>query len=242
MRDYFKTGLVLMLITLIAGLALALVYSLVEEPIANAELGAKLKAIQKVLTDPASDKLLVSENKIPSNASELGNVEWKLEGFDVIDGIAYTSEDGKGKIQAPVYKMTTENGNNVYVLVSQAVGYGGNVITMASFIAENNQMTLNGIKVLDYSQETPGLGANIANDSNQKRFYPVDFTGLEKGLKVNKDAGTSPASDPASMQANLNEDGVVQTSDIMTGATITPRAVAASLNAMYEFLKKAGAN
>ncbi len=32
------------------------------------------------------------------------------------------------------------------------------------------------------------------------------------------------------------------TSDVMTGATITPRAVVTSINAMYEFLKKAGVN
>ena len=242
MRDYLKTGLILMAITFIAGLALALVYSLVEEPIANAELDAKLKAMQKVLEEPAGTSLLVAEDKIPTNASQLESVEWKLDNFEAVDGLIYTSEDGKGKVQSPVYKLTTIKGNDAYILVGQSVGYGGNVITMAAFTNENGKLSLNGIKVLDYSQETPGLGANIAIDSNQERFYPVSNSGLEKGLKVDKDSGAAPVTDIEKRKENLDKNGVVQTSDVMTGATITPRAVVATLNAMFEFLKKAGAN
>ena len=61
MRDYFKTGITLMIITVIAAFALSAVYSIVKEPIANAELGARLQAIRDVLKDPSTGKSMVSD-------------------------------------------------------------------------------------------------------------------------------------------------------------------------------------
>jgi electron transport complex protein RnfG len=98
---------------------------------------------------------------------------------------------------------------------------------------------LNSIKVIEYSQETPGLGAKISQENIQKRFYPVSNQGLSENLKVNQDANVVVSENE--IKEYRNERGIIQVSDVMTGATITPRAVATSLNAMYEFLKKAGA-
>jgi len=112
------------------------------------------------------------------------------------------------------------------------------VVSVAAFLTTPQGLKLNAIKVMEYSQETPGLGANIARDDIQKRFYPIASEGLEKGLKVNKDAGIIVPSNE--LQRARDTEGVVQTSDVMTGATITPRAVVNSINTMYEFLKKAG--
>jgi len=67
----------------------------------------------------------------------------------------------------------------------------------------------------------------------QKRFFPIPETGLKNGLKVDKDAGKQ-GTDPE----EAKQEGVVNVSDVMTGATITPRAVVSSLNAMYKFLKE----
>jgi electron transport complex protein RnfG len=237
--EYLKTGFVLMLITLIAGLGLSLVYNIVKEPIANAELRAKLQAIRKVLTDPESGELLVDKNTIPETSDELKNFEWKVKTFEVKDGIIYASEDSKGKVQDPVYKFSTVDGREIYVLTGQAVGYGGDVITVAGFISSNGGFSLNSIKVIEYSQETPGLGAKISQENIQKRFYPVSNQGLSENLKVNQDANVVVSENE--IKEYRNERGIIQVSDVMTGATITPRAVATSLNAMYEFLKKAGA-
>ncbi|MEA2066316.1 MAG: RnfABCDGE type electron transport complex subunit G [Thermotogota bacterium] len=239
MLEYLKTGFVLMLITLIAGLGLSFVYNLVKEPIANAELGAKLQAIRKVLTDPGSGKLLVDKNTIPETTAELKNFEWEVKNFEAKDGIIYASEDGKGKVQDPVYKFSTDDNREIYVLTGQAVGYGGDVITVAGFISSDGGISLNSIKVIEYSQETPGLGANISQENIQERFYPVSNQGLSENLKVNKDANVVVSENE--IKEYRNERGIIQVSDVMTGATITPRAVTTSLNAMYEFLKKAGA-
>jgi len=106
---------------------------------------------------------------------------------------------------------------------------------MAAFQLDKTtgELSLKAIKVLDYSQETPGLGAKIADPNVQKRFFPIPETGLSNGLKVDKDAGKQGI-DPE----EAKQEGVVKVSDVMTGATITPRAVVSSLNAMYKFLKE----
>ena len=75
MRDYLKTGITLMVITIIAALVLSVVYTIVEEPIANAELGAKLAAIRNVLTDADSGELLIAEESILEIVSELAEFE-----------------------------------------------------------------------------------------------------------------------------------------------------------------------
>ena len=237
MLEYLKTGFVLMLITLIAGLGLSLVYNLVKEPIANAELGAKLQAIRKVLTDPETGKLLVDKNTIPETSEELKEFEWGGGNFEVKDGIIYATPEGK--VQAPVYRFSTDDGREIYVLTGQAAGYGGQVVTVASFISQDKGYKLNAIKVIEYSQETPGLGAKISQEDIQKRFYPVSNEGLSENLKVNQDANVVVPENK--IEEYRNNRGIIQVSDVMTGATITPRAVATSLNAMYEFLRKAGA-
>jgi len=236
MREFLKTGLVLMIITTIAGLGLALVYNLVKEPIEKAELAAKIDAIRFVLTDSVTGNLLVSETEIPEDGKALAKYEWTPMPSE--EGIMYSSTTWKGKVQSPAYIFETKDGKKVYVLTGQAVGYGGNVVSVAAFLTTPQGLKLNAIKVMEYSQETPGLGANIARDDIQKRFYPIASEGLEKGLKVNKDAGIIVPSNE--LQRARDTEGVVQTSDVMTGATITPRAVVNSINTMYEFLKKAG--
>ncbi|HNR79298.1 MAG TPA: RnfABCDGE type electron transport complex subunit G [Mesotoga infera] len=238
MRDYFKTGITLMIITVIAAFALSAVYSIVKEPIANAELGARLQAIRDVLKDPSTGKSMVSDEKIPSTASDLANFEWSPSGFQVEDGIIFKGEDGRGKVDSPVYRFTSDDGMEIYIAIASAVGYGGDVKTMASFISSDTGLKLNGIKVLEYSQETPGLGANIASSDIQKRFYPVESSGLERALKVNKDAGVTPTGEEIDLKRET--EGIVTVTDVMTGATITPRAVTVSINTMYQFLKKAG--
>jgi electron transport complex protein RnfG len=238
MRDYFKTGITLMIITVIAAFALSAVYSIVKEPIANAELGARLQAIRDVLKDPSTGKSMVSDEKTPSTASDLANFEWSPSGFQVEDGIIFKGEDGRGKVDSPVYRFTSDDGMEIYIAIASAVGYGGDVKTMASFISTDTGLKLNGIKVLEYSQETPGLGANIASSDIQKRFYPVESSGLERALKVNKDAGVTPTGEEIDLKRET--EGIVTVTDVMTGATITPRAVTVSINTMYQFLKKAG--
>jgi electron transport complex protein RnfG len=218
MNDMFKTGIVLMIYTTLAGLILGVVYTITKPKIETAELNNKLNAIEFVLKSPIdTDKLLVSRDEIIKAVN--GNNQ---------SGEIYKSDNGR--VLNPVYKFPVGN-KTYYVLTGSSAGFGGNVITVASFVKEGKRIDLLAIKVIDYSQETPGLGATIANEDAQKRFYPMTYEALKKGLKVDKDAGQSNL-DPSSAKLK----GVVKVSDVMTGATITPRAIVRTLNTMFSYL------
>ncbi|APT75463.1 electron transporter RnfG [Marinitoga sp. 1137] len=232
MKEYMKTGFILMLFIVISGFIVATVYVSTKPAIDNAELNAKLKAIKKVLIDSRNGGLLLSEDKIPTSLQQLQSAEW--DSSDT--GILY---EGKStKVYSPVYKYTNKDGKDIYVLTVSGIGFGGEVISVISFVKEGKELYFNNLEVISYSQETPGLGANIALDKVKKRFYPISYEGLLNGVKVNKDAGVI-LSTPEQMKEG-KEKGIVQTSDIMTGATITPRAVADSINAGFEYLKSKG--
>ncbi|HEW92263.1 MAG TPA: RnfABCDGE type electron transport complex subunit G [Thermotogaceae bacterium] len=235
MGEIVKTGLILAAITVIIGLILGVVYMVVKEPIEDAELAAKLRAIKVVLTSSENGKLIVSEKQIPKNLKDLEEKVWKSSE----DGTLFESSKYKAKVLSPAYKFVGRNGENIYVLTGSAIGYGGSVVTMAAFVKKDGEFYENAIEVLEYSQETPGLGARISEKDVKKRFYGLSSKAFQKanGLKVNKDAGILPKSSNEEIR-KLKDSGVVQTSDVMTGATITPRAVVNTLNAMFEFLNQ----
>lgn len=217
-KETLKISLILMIYTLIAGIALALVYQFTEGRIAEAELKNIIKSMEYLLTDENGNQILDPKeikNAVISKRTEMGNEIYN---------------DGIGTVISPVYEF--KNGDvKYYILTGSAVGYGGKVITIAAFKYDGNEVTLHKIKVIEYSQETPGLGAKIAEEKVQERFFPISEDGLKNGLKVDKDAGQQ-ALDPDSAK----QSGVVKVSDVMTGATITPRAVVNSLNSMYKYL------
>ncbi|MGC9772691.1 electron transport complex protein RnfG [Fervidobacterium changbaicum] len=221
-REMLKMSITLMIYTLIAGIALGLVYTVTKDRIAEAELENVISSMVNLLTDENGNTIVnVDEIKkiVLEKRNEMGNVLF---------------EDGVGTVISPVYEFETGNAR-YFVLTGRAVGYGGNVVTMAAFMLDKNsgELTLKAIKVLDYSQETPGLGAKIGESNVQERFFPIPESGLKNGLKVDKDAGKQSA-DPE----EVKQEGVVKVSDVMTGATITPRAVVSSLNAVYKFLRE----
>ena len=92
------------------------------------------------------------------------------------------------------------------VIISSAKGYGGDVQVMVGF---DMNRTVTGVSVLSHS-ETPGLGANTANESFLGQFVGTTEAG---SLAVAKDGGTV---------------------DAVTAATISSRAVTAAINSAAE--------
>lgn len=229
MKDYLKTGLILMLYMMVAAFLVAVIYNFVNPFIQKAEFNAKLDAIKSVLIDAETGDFYIKD--IPQSSEELQKYIWEESEEDVL-----MKNSENSKILSPVYKFTAEN-KEIYVFTISGLGFGGDVISVASFVNENNNVFLNKIQVINYSQETPGLGAKISEKEVQKRFYNIPEEGLKSGIKVNKDA---KATADSSMREELKKEGTVQTSDIMTGATITPRGVANSLNIAIEFLSEKG--
>jgi len=235
MRNYVKTGLTLMMFSVIVAFMLSAVYLVTKDPIAKAEVEQTLIAIRTVLTNFDNDSLLVAEKEIPATQPELDKKIWK----DSDSGKLFESDKFKGFVSSPAYVFNTKNGEKIYILTGGSVGYGGNVIIIASFIEKEGKITLNAIKTLDFSQETPGLGAKIADKKSEERFYKIPQSGLKSGVKVDKDANV-PLLKGKNERQEKKLSGIIYISDIMTGATITPRAVANTINIMYEYLSKTG--
>ncbi|POZ88580.1 RnfABCDGE type electron transport complex subunit G [Petrotoga sibirica] len=230
MREYIKTGLILTAFMVASGFLVSVVYNFVNPMIVQSEFNNTLSAIEEVLKDANTGEYLVSS--IPTNEEQLQNYIWQ----ESQNGVLYVSQKN-AKVYSPVYKFA-ENNNEIYVMTVSGVGYGGDVVSVISFIKKDDaQLALNKIEVINYSQETPGLGARISEESVKKRFSSIPESGLNIGVKVDKDAGVTVSAN--SIDA-YKKQGVVKTSDVMTGATITPRAVADSINASLEFLKEEG--
>jgi electron transport complex protein RnfG len=229
LKEHLKTGLILAAFMIASGLLVSIVYNFVSPYLEQGNIANTLKAVEEVLRDPTSGTLIISN--IPKDKNALDEVVWK----ENPDGVLYTSSKG-AKVYSPSY-MFKEGGKEIYVLTVSGLGFGGEVKSIVSFVKENNELKLNKIEVLDYSQETPGLGAKIAQDTVKSRFYNIPQEGLTSGIRVDKDARVNISTEDLE---SFKEQGIVKTSDIMTGATITARAVADSINAAVEFLNQAG--
>lgn len=163
-----KDAMVLCIITLIAGLALGLVYELTKEPIAQAKLQEKRQAYKVVFQEAASfeDK----ENKYATVGETSGQL---LESNAGISNTTITE----------VLEATASDGTILgYVMTVSSLGYGGQVpITIG--------VTLDGkieaIEVLKNS-ETAGFGANASLPEFKDQFAGIQAEQIEytKGEKT----------------------------------------------------------
>lgn len=204
MKDYIKTGLVLMSFMIGAAFLVTLVYIVTEPYIQEAEFKAKLEAIETVLYDYKTGELLVQE--IPRNEEDLNKHIWKQSENNLL-----LVKDNNAKVHSPAYKII-DNNLEIYILTISGVGYGGDVVSIVSFVKTPNDFYFNNMQVIDLSQETPGLGARIGEREIQDRI-------VEEARKNNYQ---------------------IPSSDIITGATITVDGVSDSIKIVVEFFEKEG--
>lgn len=135
-KNMLKDAFVLLVITLIAGLALGFVYELTKEPIRVQKEKAIQKACQTVFAQAESFEMLKYE------PSALLTEELKEKGVTI--GTVFAALDNSGNQMGYVVETSTSE------------GYGGN-ITLYTGITKDG--ILNGISILSIA-ETPGLGMN----------------------------------------------------------------------------------
>lgn len=139
MKNMLKDAAVLLLITLVAGLALGFVYQITKGPIALAEEKAAKEAYAEVFpvaSDFAEEELIWPEDATWQDI-------WDENGFGAVD------------IENSLKALGTDGSLLGYVLtVTSHEGYGGD-ITFTMGIALDG--TLNGVSILSIS-ETAGLG------------------------------------------------------------------------------------
>lgn len=141
----FKNCLALLLITLVAGLALAFVNEITLKPIETAEYNAKMAGYEEVF-----------------QSAEFAEIDNSSQLIDEYNSDKNCSVDD-------VLAVKDENGNVVgYVMsATSPSGYGGNVTVAIGINCADDSIT--GMKVLAQS-ETAGLGARCTEDEFKSQF------------------------------------------------------------------------
>ncbi len=137
MKNMIKDAAILLAITVVAGLLLGFVYQLTKDPIAAAQLKAKMDACKEVFADAETFEAV----QIAKSEEVWAKIERDFPAV-LVDGEVMKALDASGA--ALGYVLTVTSGE----------GYGGN-ITFTMGIRMDG--TLNGISILAIS-ETPGLG------------------------------------------------------------------------------------
>lgn len=142
-KDYVaaaKDALVLIIITLVAGLCLGGIYELTKEPIAHQKELAITESCKAVFPDEEGFAPVASFVLSDAVISETLAAELKQNGITV--GNIYTALTADGSLAGYAIEVTS------------AEGYGGNIRIMCGISADG---TLRGISILEIG-ETAGLG------------------------------------------------------------------------------------
>ena len=152
MNKIIKNALILMAITLVAGLLLGTVYGITKEPIAQAEAKAEQEAYLAVF--PGAEEFVEPEQKDELLAAAADALT--AAGYD---GTADTIENfylvnNGGQIAGVVINLTSHE------------GYGGDINFSMGIDLEG---TVKGVEILSIS-ETAGLGMHATEDSFKGQF------------------------------------------------------------------------
>jgi len=163
-KSMLKDAIVLLVITLIAGLALGFVYELTKEPIRIQQEKAIQKACQAVFAQ-AEKFDVVEYTPSPTLSNEL-----KENG--VIIGTVFEAKDSSGNSLGYVVEATSSE------------GYGGKITLYAGITKDG---MLNGISILSIA-ETPGLGMNAQSVLvPQFEKVPATYFGYTKTGSTSED-------------------------------------------------------
>ena len=148
MKKIITSTLVLVLITLVAGLALSAVYELTKEPIAAAEKKAQENAYRLVMPDA-------------NGFIAVGKLEASMYPIEKENGVTInaclTAQDAAGNSIGHVVNVTSPN------------GYGGDITLAVGILFDG---TVQGISVISQG-ETAGLGAVCAEEKFTGQFSGI---------------------------------------------------------------------
>jgi electron transport complex protein RnfG len=145
MKEILPLVVTLTVIAAVAGLSLALVFSVTEKPIAVAEREQTLKAIRIVL--PEFDDNLLQSVMMGEGKEQKEIFVARADGGSLV-GVAFSSISRNG--------------------------YGGNLEVMVGIVPEGEGFKVNRIEILRLA-ETPGLGTKVTEDKFKGQFANADL-------------------------------------------------------------------
>ncbi len=163
--------MILVLITLVAGMLLGVVYSVTKEPIETQKAATRMAMEQAVFEDAVSFEVLLGFN-------EDGSLEEAL------------LENGLDQTTVNQIDGAFDEGGNLlgYVVdVTNAEGYGGDVEIMVGIRTEDGSRTINGISFLNL-EETAGLGMKAKEEPFMSQFVNLSGEELISFTKTGKTA------------------------------------------------------
>lgn len=157
--SFLNMFLALVLVTLTASIALGFVYQMTKEPIAQAKLRKKVKAIEAVIP---------SEKSFENNPLEERFVIAAKGPIDTLECYPAISEE---QLMGTAIKTYCSN------------GYSGYIWLMVGFLPDG---VIYNIEVLEH-KETPGLGTKMLNPEFKGQFVGKNLDAFNE--KVKKDGG-----------------------------------------------------
>ena len=159
MNGIFKNTLILTIITLVAGIALGVVYEITKDPIAIAQDAAKKEAWQQVFPEASLDD---------------------FEPIDVDQAVAEEAVNSLG-VLASVDEVCKVGDMGYVVTTTDSEGYGGDIQITVGITTDG---TVNGVSILSIS-ETAGLGMR----ATEPKFYEQYQGKQAEKFYVSKDGG-----------------------------------------------------
>ncbi|ODN30507.1 FMN-binding protein [Fervidobacterium thailandense] len=217
---FLKRVIQISVFLIVSTLAVVMIVNYAEEQKFRQAFKAKLDPMLELLTDDSGKLILSERDVVHILEKQLCLQEEKSFGT------------GNVRLYLPHCEFTVDN-RKFYVLLADSKGYGGWIKVMALFNRElDGSVHLWKIKVLEAKDETDGLGKNVLNEDFQSRFYNIPQSGLENGLKL--DLEQFP---PTFDEEEAKKQGFILVADVMSYATISAKAVANGIQAMYEYLR-----
>lgn len=196
MNKIIKDALILMSITLVAGICLGFVYDITKDPIARQEAAAKEEAYKAVFPDMAMMGAVYGEL---SDEESLKTVREEATG--VLEINQFTG----AKVEEAYLALGAQDEVlGIVMNVTASEGYGGDINFSIGIKSDG---TVNGIEILSIS-ETAGLGMKAADEAFKGQYadknvesYEVTKTGAAAENQIDAISG-------ATITSNAVTDGV----------------------------------
>lgn len=198
----------LFVITLISGILLGGAYMITKNPIDKQNEKLKQEAYAEVYSGATFEENKDVNKKLASFQKDLAAGKISSEALGTLSDVELLEV-----LEAKVDGKTTG-----YVVTCTGKGYGGAVKMALGIEGTDAKGSIKGIKIMDCTNETPGLGQNASGEGWNKQYVGMN---ISQDVSVVKDGTGS------------KDSGTINS---ITGATITSNAVTRAVDGAFQFI------
>ena len=180
MKNIIKNAIILTLITLVAGSALAFVYSITKEPIAQAEIKATQEAYKTVFDTAEEFKELELAEYNDENGAVVSAVSSAVKGDDIIGFVMTTAAKGYGgdiKVAVGIDKNGALTGISILDAANETPGLGAKVKE------DDFTSQFAGVKASELDSQVDAISGATFSTNGVKNAVDAAFNYFEKNLK-----------------------------------------------------------